>query len=82
MRRIGVPMPLDENDAEVKLRYSAFAALADLVWTDSRNGPSVGRGDINSDTSAHAGVGRLAIGHANGVRCSTCRAGSANTGRS
>jgi putative ABC transport system substrate-binding protein len=38
VRRIGVLMPQDENDPEIKLRYSAFAqALADLGWTDGRN---------------------------------------------
>src|SRR5262245_30684793 len=38
VRRIGVLMPDDENDPEVKLRLSAFTqALADLGWTDGRN---------------------------------------------
>jgi hypothetical protein len=38
VRRIGVLMPLDENDPEGKRRYSAFTqALADLGWTDGRN---------------------------------------------
>jgi len=38
MRRIGVLMPVDENDPAWKLRLSAFAqALADLAWTDGRN---------------------------------------------
>ena len=38
MRRIGVLMPYDENDPEVRLRYSAFTqALADFGWTDGRN---------------------------------------------
>jgi putative ABC transport system substrate-binding protein len=38
VRRIGVLMPLDENDPEGKLRVSAFTqALADLGWTDGRN---------------------------------------------
>jgi putative ABC transport system substrate-binding protein len=38
VRRIGVLMSFDENDPEVKLRYSAFAeALAGLGWTDGRN---------------------------------------------
>ena len=38
MRRIGVLMPFNENDPEMKLRYSAFVqALADLGWTDGRN---------------------------------------------
>jgi putative tryptophan/tyrosine transport system substrate-binding protein len=38
MRRIGVLMPYDENDSEMKLRYSAFTqALADLGWTDGHN---------------------------------------------
>jgi putative ABC transport system substrate-binding protein len=31
-------MPVDENDAEGKRRFTAFAqALADLGWTDGRN---------------------------------------------
>jgi putative ABC transport system substrate-binding protein len=38
MRRIGVLMPGDENDPELKRRYSAFTqALANLGWTDGRN---------------------------------------------
>ena len=38
VRRIGVLMPYDENDPEVKRRVSAFTqALADLGWTDGRN---------------------------------------------
>jgi putative tryptophan/tyrosine transport system substrate-binding protein len=38
VRRIGVLMPIDENDPEMKLRYSAFTqALADLGWTEGRN---------------------------------------------
>jgi putative ABC transport system substrate-binding protein len=38
VRRIGVLMPGDENDSEMKLRYSAFTqALAGLGWTDGRN---------------------------------------------
>ena len=38
MRRIGVLMSGDENDFEVKRRYSAFTqALAGLGWTDGRN---------------------------------------------
>jgi len=38
VRRIGVLMSLDENDPEIKLRYSAFTqALADLGWTEGRN---------------------------------------------
>jgi putative ABC transport system substrate-binding protein len=38
VRRIGVLMADDENDPDVKLRYSAFTqALADLGWTDGRN---------------------------------------------
>jgi len=38
MRRIGVLMPLDENDPEQKSRLPAFTkALADLGWTDGRN---------------------------------------------
>jgi putative tryptophan/tyrosine transport system substrate-binding protein len=51
MRRIGVLMPFDENDPEVKLRYSAFTqALADLGWNDGRNVQvdlRSGRGDNN-----------------------------------
>ena len=36
--RIGVLMPYDENDPEVKRRLAAFTqALADLGWTDGRN---------------------------------------------
>jgi putative ABC transport system substrate-binding protein len=38
VRRVGVLMPFDENDPEVKLRLPAFTqALADLGWTDGRN---------------------------------------------
>ena len=38
VRRIGVLMPLDENDPERKTFVSAFTqALADLGWTDGRN---------------------------------------------
>ena len=38
VRRIGVLMPLDENDPVAKGRVSAFTqALADLGWTDGRN---------------------------------------------
>jgi ABC-type uncharacterized transport system substrate-binding protein len=38
VRRIGVLTSLDENDPEVKRRYSAFTqGLADLGWTDGRN---------------------------------------------
>ena len=38
VRRIGVLMPNEENDAEAKLRLSAFTqALANLGWTDGRN---------------------------------------------
>jgi putative ABC transport system substrate-binding protein len=38
LRRIGVLVPLDENDPEGKRRYSAFAqALANAGWTDGRN---------------------------------------------
>jgi hypothetical protein len=38
VRRIGLLMPLDENDPEGKRRYSAFTqALAGLGWTDGRN---------------------------------------------
>jgi putative ABC transport system substrate-binding protein len=38
MRRIGVLMPLDENDPVWKPRLSAFTqALPDLGWTEGRN---------------------------------------------
>jgi putative ABC transport system substrate-binding protein len=38
VRRIGVLMPLDENDPVVKTWVSAFTqALADLRWTEGRN---------------------------------------------
>jgi putative tryptophan/tyrosine transport system substrate-binding protein len=38
MRRIGVLMPVGENDAEGKRRLTAFAqSLADLGWIDGRN---------------------------------------------
>jgi putative ABC transport system substrate-binding protein len=38
VRRIGVLMPLDENDPVAKTMVSAFTqALADLGWTDGRN---------------------------------------------
>ena len=38
MRRIGVLMAGDEDDPELRRRYSAFMqALADLGWTDGRN---------------------------------------------
>ena len=38
VRRIGVLMPLNENDADAKTFVSAFTqALADLGWTDGRN---------------------------------------------
>jgi putative ABC transport system substrate-binding protein len=38
IRRIGVLMPFDETDPEVKRRLSAFTqALADLGWTQTRN---------------------------------------------
>ena len=38
MRRIGVLMPLDENDPVAKAYLSAFTqALAGLGWTDPRN---------------------------------------------
>ena len=51
VRRIGVLMPLDENDPEGKRRVAAFArALADLGWTDGRNVRidfRWGGGDIN-----------------------------------
>jgi len=51
VRRIGVLMPLDENDPEGNTRLSAFTrALADLGWTDGRNvrwDRRWGRGDVN-----------------------------------
>jgi putative tryptophan/tyrosine transport system substrate-binding protein len=51
VRRIGVLMPLDENDPEGKLRIAALTqALADLGWTDGRNvrmDLRWGRGDPN-----------------------------------
>ena len=38
VRRIGVLMPLDENDPLAETWVSAFSqALADLGWTDRRN---------------------------------------------
>jgi hypothetical protein len=38
LRRIGVPMPLEENDPISTPRISAFTqALADLGWSDGRN---------------------------------------------
>jgi putative tryptophan/tyrosine transport system substrate-binding protein len=38
VRRIGVLMPVDENDPAFKTRLSAFTrALADLGWADGRN---------------------------------------------
>jgi putative ABC transport system substrate-binding protein len=38
VRRIGVLMPFDENDAAARDRISAFTqALAGLGWTDGRN---------------------------------------------
>ena len=44
-------IPIDENDPEGKVRYSAFIqALADLGWTDGRNvriDARWGRGDYN-----------------------------------
>ena len=47
VRRIGVLMPGDENDALAKARLSAFTqARAGLGWTDGRNvrmEPSAGR---------------------------------------
>ena len=47
MRRIGVLMPFDENDAEGKIRYSAFIQeLAGSGWTrwpQHADGPSLGR---------------------------------------
>ena len=51
MRRIGALIAVDENDPELKLRYSAFTqALADLGWIDGRNARidlRWGGGDIN-----------------------------------
>jgi putative tryptophan/tyrosine transport system substrate-binding protein len=51
VRRIGVLMPLDENDPVAKARISAFTqALADLGWADGRNvrmDLRSGRGDAN-----------------------------------
>jgi putative ABC transport system substrate-binding protein len=51
VRRIGVLMPFDENDPEIKLRYSGFTqALAGFGWTDGRNvrmDLRWGRGDTN-----------------------------------
>src|SRR5215831_12129631 len=51
MRRIGVLMPFDENDPDIKPRVSAFTqALAELGWTDGRNvrmDLRWGGGDIN-----------------------------------
>ena len=51
MRRLGVLMPLDENDPLAKTELSAFTqALADLGWADGRNmamDVRWGRGDIN-----------------------------------
>jgi len=51
VRRIGVLIPLDENDPEGKRRYSGFTqALADLGWIDGRNvrmDLRWGGGDIN-----------------------------------
>jgi putative ABC transport system substrate-binding protein len=38
VRRIGLLMPLDENDPVAKIYVSAFTqALAGLGWTDGRN---------------------------------------------
>src|SRR6516164_6987029 len=38
VRRIGVLMPLDENDAEAKIFVSAFTqTLSDLGWAEDRN---------------------------------------------
>jgi putative tryptophan/tyrosine transport system substrate-binding protein len=38
VRRIGVLMPVDENDPRAKTFVPAFTqALADLGWTDGRN---------------------------------------------
>jgi putative tryptophan/tyrosine transport system substrate-binding protein len=51
VRRIGVLLPGDENDPNVKPRLSVFTqALADLGWTDGRNvriDLRWGGGDIN-----------------------------------
>jgi putative ABC transport system substrate-binding protein len=51
VRRIGVLMPLDENDPEMKLRYAALTqVLADLGWSDGHNVRidfRWGRGDNN-----------------------------------
>jgi hypothetical protein len=42
MRRIGVLISGDENDLVAKTMVSAFTqALADLGWTDGRNGGAV-----------------------------------------
>ena len=47
VRRIGVPMPFDENDPVTKPRLSAFTgALTDLDWADGpqhADGRTVGR---------------------------------------
>ena len=46
VRRIGVLAGGDENDAVIKLRYSAFTqALADLGWTDGLSGLNSGAHD-------------------------------------
>jgi hypothetical protein len=42
VRRIGMLMAFDENDPQANDRYYAFTrALADLGWTDGRNGGSI-----------------------------------------
>src|SRR5262249_38107067 len=60
MRRIGVLMPYDENDPLGKTIVSAFTqALADLGWTEGRNGRIDRRGrdrDINRIRTLRAEV--------------------------
>jgi putative tryptophan/tyrosine transport system substrate-binding protein len=53
LRRVGVLMPLDENDPLAKTFVSAFTqALADMGWADGRNvGPSFYRQRHQSGTS-------------------------------
>jgi putative ABC transport system substrate-binding protein len=64
LRRIGVLIAGNENDPLVKTAASAFVqALAGLGWTDGRNVRMELRwagGDIQSNTSARAGIGRFA----------------------
>jgi putative ABC transport system substrate-binding protein len=43
MRRIGVLMSYDENDPEVKRRYSAFTQALAGCWRQRADGPSRGR---------------------------------------